>query len=514
MIRFLYILIVIALWPVGAMAEGEMDYGAFYRDYDRMSVEDLFDRAQETLRANHLDSALAFNTLIQLSDPSKLDAVGKRRFVKSANNLGYIYGSCLNERNQAFQYIDRAISLCQQWGMDYLLAPQYLNKANLYNASSEREEKTKLMRDALDVSLRLDDSERGLRALYETLYLNMAYGDTAELAQTVALAADLPKAWGNMSPYVAEMAQSAQQSLEGHHDIAAQHIAKALSLINTKSAPAYVAAKTRILLAKEQAMAGRTGEAISTLTAVMADPVVTQDTDLMLEVLHALQIDSQSKPLSEKIYWQAKLKTDSIILAQKGSFGNSYSWGMLENEMETVKRDRDTKRLFLSILIPLLALVLVLAALLLIQNRSLRFRIKMLYNLNVDHQQTTTAQKPAEDSIVGKAETFMERNEEIYGADFTLDSLADRLGVKSKALSQALSDSQFKSFPSMLAKFRVSRACQLLNENDANHLTIEGVGEKVGYKSRSHFAMVFKKITGLSPSEYLRMHNQAANANA
>ena len=40
------------------------------------------------------------------------------------------------------------------------------------------------------------------------------------------------------------------------------------------------------------------------------------------------------------------------------------------------------------------------------------------------------------------------------------------------------------------------------------HLTIEGIAASVGIKSRTNFSNNFKKITGLSPSEYQRQQRQ------
>ena len=50
-----------------------------------------------------------------------------------------------------------------------------------------------------------------------------------------------------------------------------------------------------------------------------------------------------------------------------------------------------------------------------------------------------------------------------------------------------------------LTAFRISRAKKLLKETDQ---TIQAIAEQVGYSNKSHFAIVFKRSTGLAPAEY------------
>lgn len=60
------------------------------------------------------------------------------------------------------------------------------------------------------------------------------------------------------------------------------------------------------------------------------------------------------------------------------------------------------------------------------------------------------------------------------------------------------------SFKSYLIRLRIDRAKLLLRASE--HKTYE-VGEKVGYLDYPHFAKLFKKIVGASPSEYKRQIN-------
>ena len=59
------------------------------------------------------------------------------------------------------------------------------------------------------------------------------------------------------------------------------------------------------------------------------------------------------------------------------------------------------------------------------------------------------------------------------------------------------------NFNSLLNEYRIKEACRRLGGN-AN-MTIEGIAESVGFKSRTSFGALFKSITGLSPSAYQKI---------
>jgi AraC-like DNA-binding protein len=84
--------------------------------------------------------------------------------------------------------------------------------------------------------------------------------------------------------------------------------------------------------------------------------------------------------------------------------------------------------------------------------------------------------------------------------DFSLPDLAHKLNTSVHTLSQVINDGLGKSFFEMLAEYRVEEAKQLLR--DKPHIKVEEIAEQVGYNSKSSFNTAFKKITGITPSEY------------
>ena len=67
-----------------------------------------------------------------------------------------------------------------------------------------------------------------------------------------------------------------------------------------------------------------------------------------------------------------------------------------------------------------------------------------------------------------------------------------------------------KNFNSLLQSYRIREACRRFPD-PANYgnLSIEAVAADVGFKSRTNFNSVFKEVTGLTPSVYIKMAQQS-----
>jgi AraC-like DNA-binding protein len=59
----------------------------------------------------------------------------------------------------------------------------------------------------------------------------------------------------------------------------------------------------------------------------------------------------------------------------------------------------------------------------------------------------------------------------------------------------------------MTAEYRVTEAKKLLR--DKPNIKVEEIAEQVGYSSKSSFNTVFKKLTGVTPSEYRAKKKQS-----
>lgn len=92
-------------------------------------------------------------------------------------------------------------------------------------------------------------------------------------------------------------------------------------------------------------------------------------------------------------------------------------------------------------------------------------------------------------------------SEKIYCDNtISLAKLAKQLNTSTHQLSKAINLIENKSYYELLANYRIQNAKQLLL--DDKEQKIEQVAYEVGYNSISAFNSAFKKITGLTPTQY------------
>ena len=107
--------------------------------------------------------------------------------------------------------------------------------------------------------------------------------------------------------------------------------------------------------------------------------------------------------------------------------------------------------------------------------------------------------------ILHRVFMVMETSDEIFSPDFSLPRLAELVGDTRNNVSEAINLRYQGNFNALVNEYRVKEACRRFNDRAKyGQLTIEAVGQSVGFKSRSAFSTVFKQIVGLTPGAYQR----------
>ena len=101
----------------------------------------------------------------------------------------------------------------------------------------------------------------------------------------------------------------------------------------------------------------------------------------------------------------------------------------------------------------------------------------------------------------------METDQPFLDGKLTLSQVAQNLGISNNHLSQVINENLGKNFYDFVNGYRVA----LVKEEIANprkaHLTLLAIAYESGFSSKSSFNEVFKKFTGLTPSQYQKQLN-------
>lgn len=111
-------------------------------------------------------------------------------------------------------------------------------------------------------------------------------------------------------------------------------------------------------------------------------------------------------------------------------------------------------------------------------------------------------EKQKKDLLKGISEV-MENTGELCDCDFSLERLATLIGSNSRYVSQVINDTYGKNFRTFINEYRIRESqLRLLNTAEYGNYTIKAIAESVGYKSHTNFIVIFRKITGITPSMY------------
>lgn len=126
---------------------------------------------------------------------------------------------------------------------------------------------------------------------------------------------------------------------------------------------------------------------------------------------------------------------------------------------------------------------------------------------NIPDASGITADYPESDKAIyatyEKIRQILSESPEIYNPDFTIETLSHISGIHSRRISQAINSMTGKSFSTLLGEYRIAEACRQLTVPGVRPI-IAAVAENVGYRSRTHFSAVFKTVTGMTTTEFVR----------
>lgn len=133
-----------------------------------------------------------------------------------------------------------------------------------------------------------------------------------------------------------------------------------------------------------------------------------------------------------------------------------------------------------------------------------------------ENQQSSSTKKQllGEDdlNILKKRLSAMMQDEKPYlDSTLNLSKLAQLMQVSTHELSYIINTSFEDNFFNFVNRYRVEESKVLLLSNEYKHLSMVGIAYEAGFNSKTAFNTAFKKMTGVSPTEFQKTASEIQN---
>ena len=112
-------------------------------------------------------------------------------------------------------------------------------------------------------------------------------------------------------------------------------------------------------------------------------------------------------------------------------------------------------------------------------------------------KQKKNSEQDENEAIREKIKDYIDKN---YHIDFSLDNLADYLGLSFKYTSILFKKVMGDNFKNYINVYRIEKAKEILKEK--KDIKIKDLAEELGYNSSNTFIRIFKKYEGISPTQF------------
>ena len=97
---------------------------------------------------------------------------------------------------------------------------------------------------------------------------------------------------------------------------------------------------------------------------------------------------------------------------------------------------------------------------------------------------------------------FMESKKAYLDGNLTIENLSRELKIPKHYLTQVINENLNKNFYTFVNEYRVEEVKKKLLDPDCQNLTLLSIAYDAGFNSKTAFNTIFKKLTGLTPTQY------------
>lgn len=532
---------------IGSCARLSQDAGR-YQHMVKRSIKELRDDGMLHLRNGELDSALVNFTSIKLQLENELPQEQEHEAAMALCEGASAIASKYGDYPQAFQYILPAEEAARKHNYDDVLLWANYMYSNISDIYHDGPAAISNARKAFQISLNGNDTERTLEILSNMAVLSMTYNAYDSIAGDVERIRNTRLPLSSHLQYVNNLVEAArsysQKDLAG--TISGLDNALAFSDSTWRSGRSkYI---MNVLKSNIYYEMGHYEDVLLALREAYGDLDLDRHPDVAIDTYSKIATSFQA--LGEKDsanYYAMKYMqmADSVLMPNK--YGNmrdlkaSVTLRQAAEDYRVLTLKNNSIMWLLWIAFGVLTLVCIFLYVIYRQKRLLAEHNRELYLRYLESQErerqeaiqrkhyadlleesrrnaTESRDEPDRTApsystsnltddikvkIADDVNDVLLTSERIFEQDFNITILSELIGQPKRYVSQAINEVFRKNFPTLLGEARVREACErLTDEGQYGHLTIEGIGSDLGFKSRTNFVQVFKKVTGLTPTQY------------
>ena len=110
------------------------------------------------------------------------------------------------------------------------------------------------------------------------------------------------------------------------------------------------------------------------------------------------------------------------------------------------------------------------------------------------------------EQYASQVEEYLRASEVYVDPNLSLKDVATATGISSKNLSKSINATLGKNFFDLVNGFRIEKSKALLISKKEKGLTLETIAEQCGFNSRITFNNAFKKVIGVTTTEWLKLN--------
>ncbi len=515
--------------------------GDFYQKYSRSSIKDIYQQGMKHLHAGKMDEAQACFTVVISRYRSDVSDDEKRIYLYALNNAGGI-AMMRSDYSMAYSYFTKALELAD----DSMAYRTYNNIAGIYLYYNDDTNARKNLDLAYDIGVKQKDWKAVYNTIHNILDLNW---DVDSLRNSIGRIhhfrqLDITPKDSNYV-FVIRICDGMEQLYHQRYPEAISSFRQAISVAQGLPFQANYEIPTHMYIAKAYMQMGDYASAMSNLKLCEQKSKDSQSLDMLIKT-YRYQHRCYAEAGNETAAREAKFRYMEI----KDSVNSANEYGKIkdmqfyleaskyEKQLAQLTAEKKIRNTVIGAIAIGLLLTLAFLAFTIYQNRQLAKSNKDLFKKNVALIESEEHEQQLHQQYAERLEQLMEKTSEAgrYKSssltdegkeqllvrirrvmhdpevfcqdDFSVDKLASLVGSNTKYVSQVINETLGKNFNTLLNEQRINEVCKrLVDTANHGHKTNEAIAEEVGFKSRSHFIRTFKKITGLTPSQYRQMGN-------